>query len=77
VSGELPDGVMVRHDGSPGLLSGGRFLPWSFAGYGDPAALAPDAPVELLTPPASVAVIAASYRPMLHPTAGLIPSASR
>ena len=69
VAGELPDGVMVRRDGSPGLLAGGRFLPWSFAGYRDPIALAPDAAVELLTPPASVAAIAAGYRPMLHPTA--------
>jgi hypothetical protein len=72
-AGELPDGVMVRRDGSPGLLTGGRFLAWSFAGYGDPVALAPDAAVELLTPPASVAVVAAGYRPMIHPTAGLAP----
>jgi hypothetical protein len=68
-AGELPDGVMVRHRGACGLLGGGRFLPWSFAGYGDPVALAPGATVELLTPPASVAVIAAGYRPMLHPSA--------
>ena len=70
VAGDLPDGVMVRHDGACGLLAGGRFLPWSFAGYGDPVALAPGVAVELLTPPASVAVIAAGYRPMVHPTAG-------
>jgi hypothetical protein len=71
VAGDLPDGVMVRHGGRLGLLAGGRFLPWSFAGYLDPIALAPDAAVELLTPPASVAAIAAGYRPMLHSTAGL------
>jgi hypothetical protein len=69
VAGDLPDGVMVRHGGRLGLLASGRFLPWSFAGYRDPVALAPDAAVELLTPPASVAAIAAGYRPMLHPTA--------
>jgi hypothetical protein len=69
VAGDLPDGVMIRHSGMSGLLAGGRFLPWSFAGYRDPIALAPDAAVELLTPPASVAAIAAGYRPMLHPTA--------
>jgi hypothetical protein len=70
VGGDLPDGVMARHDGACGLLAGGRFLPWSFAGYREPVKLAPDAAVELLTPPASVAVIAAGYRPMVHPTAG-------
>jgi len=70
VAGDLPDGAMVRWEGDPGLLAGGRFLPWSFTGYREPVALAPDAAVELLTPPASVAAIAAGYRPMLHPTAG-------
>jgi hypothetical protein len=69
VAGDLPDRVMIRHSGMVGLLAGGRFLPWSFAGYRDPIARAPDAAVELLTPPASVAAIAAGYRPMLHPTA--------
>jgi hypothetical protein len=67
--GELPDGAMARYRGRPGLLAGGRFLPWSFTGYGNPVALAPDTAVELLTPPSSVAAIAAGYRPMLHPTA--------
>jgi len=69
VIADLPDGAMVRHEGASGLVTGGRFLAWSFAGYGEPVALAPDTAVELLTPPASVAVIAAGYRPMLHPTA--------
>src|SRR4249920_1180748 len=32
-AGDLPDGAMVRRDGACGLLAGGRFLPWSFAGY--------------------------------------------
>ncbi|HTW04481.1 MAG TPA: hypothetical protein VMF87_29565 [Streptosporangiaceae bacterium] len=69
VIASLPDGAMARYEGTCGLLAGGRFLPWSFAGYGEPVALAPDTAVELLTPPASVAVIAAGYRPMIHPTA--------
>jgi hypothetical protein len=77
VIGNLPDGAMVRYEGGCGLLAGGRFLPWSFAGYRDPVALAPDSAVELLTPPASVAVIAAGYRPMLHPTAGVPPGEPR
>jgi hypothetical protein len=67
--GELPVGAMVRHDGSCGLLAGGRFLPWSFDGYLAPVDLPPATQVDLLTPPATVAAIAAGYRPLLHPTA--------
>jgi hypothetical protein len=69
VAGELPDGVMVRRGGTLGLLAGGRLLPWSFAGYRDPVPLPPGAPVELLTPPATVATIAAGYHPLVHPSA--------
>jgi len=69
LAGELPDGAMIRRDGACGLLAGGRFLSWSLAGYLAPVALPPDEPVELLTPPSSVAAIAAGYRPLLHPTA--------
>jgi hypothetical protein len=68
VAGELPDGAMIRHRGAAGLLAGGSILPWSFSGYLVPVALAPAAKVELLTPPASVAAVAAGYRPLLHPT---------
>jgi hypothetical protein len=68
-AGELPDGVMVRREGTEGLLTSGRFAPWSFTGYLAPVAVRPAEPVELLTPPATVAAIAAGYQPMLHPTA--------
>jgi len=67
--GELPDGVMVRHGAGAGLLAGGRVLEWSFAGYGASVKAGPATVVELLTPPATVAAIAAGYRPMLHPSA--------
>jgi hypothetical protein len=69
VAGELPDGVMIRHGGTAGLLAGSGMLPWSFAGYHAPVALPPATPVELLTPPATVATIAAGYRPLVHPSA--------
>ncbi|MBN2622539.1 MAG: hypothetical protein JXA83_04180 [Acidimicrobiales bacterium] len=68
VAGELPDGVMVRAGGAPGLLAGGALLPWTFAGYRAPVPLPPAMPVELLTPPATVAAVAGGYRPLLHPT---------
>jgi hypothetical protein len=70
LSGELPDGVMVRHDGTSGLLAADRFLPWTFGGYLGPVALRPTTQVELLTPPSTVAAIAAGYRPLPHPSAG-------
>ena len=69
LAGALPDGVMVRHGDGPGLLLGGRVLPWSFSGYGSPVGLSPATVVELLTPPATAATIAAGYRPLLHPSA--------
>jgi hypothetical protein len=67
--GALPDGAMVRHDDEIALVTGGRLLPWSFEGYGEPLDAEPDATVELLTPPAIVAVLAAGYRPVIHPSA--------
>jgi hypothetical protein len=67
--GELPDGAMVRHRGAAGLVLRGAMLPWSFAGYQVPVAVSAATSVELLTPPATVATIAAGYRPLLHPSA--------
>lgn len=70
LAGDLPDGAMIRHEGVTGLLTAGRVLPWSFAGYLDnPVPVSPDTTVELLTPPSSVAAMTAGYRPMLHPSA--------
>jgi hypothetical protein len=70
-AGELPDGVMVGHGGGVGLVAGGSVLPWSFGGYLAPLALPAGATVELLTPPATVATIAAGYRPLVHPSAAV------
>jgi hypothetical protein len=66
-AGQLPDGVMIRTGGDLGLLIGGRLRAWSLTGYG--AAAAVSGPVEVLTPPAIIAAIAAGYQPMVHPTA--------
>jgi hypothetical protein len=65
---QLPDGVMVRLGGEPGLLLGGQVHPWSFRGYGAPIppGSAGAAEVEVLTPPAIVAAITAGYRPLVH-----------
>jgi hypothetical protein len=66
---DLPDGAMISWSGQPGLLRGGHVLPWTPAGY-RPAVRLPAGPVELLTPPAIVGVLAAGYQPLLHPSAG-------
>jgi hypothetical protein len=68
-AGELPDGVMIRHAGLCGLWLAGSLLPWSFAGYRDARPLVPATTVELLTPPATSAAIAAGYRPGIHASA--------
>ncbi|MBO3747466.1 hypothetical protein J5X84_15420 [Streptosporangiaceae bacterium NEAU-GS5] len=67
--GALPDGAMVRHNGTVALVTGGRLLNWSFEGYSEGAAVSADTVVELLTPPKIVGVLAAGYRPMVHPSA--------
>jgi hypothetical protein len=68
-AGDLPDGAIARHNGACGLLAGGHFLPWTPRGYLAPVTLPPATPVELLTPPSTVAAISAGYRPLLHPSA--------
>jgi hypothetical protein len=67
---ELPDGAMVAVDGAPWLVRGGGLLAWTPGGYRDswPAAL-PDS-VTVITPRATVAVLAAGYRPVVHPSDG-------
>jgi hypothetical protein len=67
--GDLPGGTMVRHRDEPGMVAAGAVLPWSFDGYGPPVPVNPDAAVELLTPPSTLAAIGAGYRPALHASA--------
>jgi hypothetical protein len=67
--GRLPEGAMVRYGGVLGVLVGERILPWSFTGYGVPIAVTSSTSVESLTPPATVATIAAGYRPSVHQSA--------
>jgi hypothetical protein len=65
----LPDGVMIRVAGRTGALLAGQLRPWSFAGYQPPVPGSLPAVVEVLTPPSTVAAIAAGYRPLIHPSA--------
>jgi hypothetical protein len=67
---DLPDGAMVRYEGSPALRVGEQLLPWSFNGYGPSLRPAPRTRVDLLTPPAIIGALRAGYRPLVHPSAG-------
>ena len=65
----LPVGTMVLIDGHTHLVGPTGLRRWSHAGYvGSPTPL-PDGQVEVLTPRATVATIAAGYEPVLHPSA--------
>ena len=64
----LPDGAMVAAGDAAFLVSGGRARRWAPAGYGAPETL--PAVDGLLTPPSTLAALAAGYRPVLHPSAG-------
>ena len=66
---DLPDGVMVSVDGAPFLVRGGGLLAWTPGGYRDWVRPADTAPVTVITPRATVAVLAAGYRPVIHPSA--------
>ncbi len=69
---ELPDGAMVQAGDTSFLILQGRPLPWSFGGYG--AAGDEIGAAMLLTPPSTLRVILAGYKPVLHPSAGHVPS---
>jgi hypothetical protein len=61
---ELPDGAIIARDRRPYAVRSGTLLPWSFAGYGEPEPLEPDAVVDVLTPPSTVAALKGGYRPL-------------
>jgi hypothetical protein len=65
----LPSGTMVDIGGAPWLVHGGRLLAWTPGGYRACAAEAPGGLVTVITPRATVAVLAAGYQPVLHPSA--------
>jgi hypothetical protein len=62
--GDLPDGAMIARDGRAYAVRGTALAPWSFAGYGALLPLEPDAVADVLTPPSTVAALAAGYRPI-------------
>ena len=66
---EIPDGAMVEADGAAWLVFGGGLLAWTPGGYRDRRTAGPGTAVTVITPAATVAVLAAGYRPVIHPSA--------
>lgn len=65
----LPDGTMIAQAGEAFAVRGADLLPWTSAGYGATRRRPHGVPVDVLTPPSIVAVLAAGYSPRWHPTA--------
>lgn len=65
----LPDGATIAIGGNVFAVRGERMLPWTPSGYGRARARPRGMQVDVLTPPAIVAVLARGYRPLWHPSA--------
>ncbi len=65
----LPDGAFIAMDGAASALRGDVMLRWTPEGYGAPVRRPRGITVDVLTPPAIVAVLAAGYRPHWHASA--------
>jgi hypothetical protein len=65
----LPDGAFVALEGAAFAVRGDALLRWTPTGYDRRQPRPRRGAVDLLTPPAIVAVLAAGYRPQWHPSA--------
>ena len=66
--GTLPEGAIFAADGAFHLVAG-DVLAWSFDGYRPARRFAAEERVAAVTPPTIRAILAAGYRPALHPSA--------
>jgi hypothetical protein len=58
---KLPDGAFVLDGGGPALVCGSELVAWSVDGYGERRRRPRRGSAELLTPPATLAVLQAGY----------------
>ena len=65
----LPDGAIVARDGGAFAVRGGELLHWSPIGYGMRRARPHGITVDVLTPPAILAVLKAGFAPRWHESA--------
>jgi len=66
----LPDGAFIATDGAAFAVRGNALLRWTPGGYTARIARPRGAMVDVLTPPAILAVLSAGYQPRWHPSAG-------
>ena len=66
---DLPDGAMIALEEGPYAVRGGELLRWLPRGYDVRKRRQRGMTVDLLTPPAIVAVLKAGYAPHWHPSA--------
>ena len=67
----LPDGVFIALDGVAFALRGDALLRWTPQGYNARMPRPRGSIVDVLTPPAIIAVLSAGYRPRWHASAAL------
>jgi hypothetical protein len=67
---DLPDGAMIALEEGAFALRGDALLRWTPAGYAARRQRPRGITVDVLTPPAILAVLAAGYQPHWHPSAG-------
>jgi hypothetical protein len=65
----LPDGAFVALDGNAFAVRGDRILHWTAQGYDAAKPRPRGSTVDVLTPPAVLAVLSAGYEPRWHPSA--------
>ncbi len=65
----LPDGAMIVRAGEAFAVRSRKLLLWTPSGYGTPVARPRGGDVDVLTPPSIVAILAAGYTPLWHPSA--------
>lgn len=68
----LPDGAMIALGGEAFAVRGTRLLRWSPAGYADGAGRPHGTQVDVLTPPAILAVLARGYALLWHKSTGTL-----
>ncbi|HVW33602.1 MAG TPA: hypothetical protein VHL53_13770 [Acidimicrobiia bacterium] len=61
----LPDGVFVLLDGTPAVVLGDGVTRWTVAGWAGRHARPRSGEAKIITPPATVAVLRAGYRPQI------------
>jgi hypothetical protein len=66
----VPTGAFVLLDGQPALVRDDAVVPWTTTGYAAPLRRPARGEVRVVTPPATVAALAAGYRPQIDPAAG-------